>query len=314
MNEKIKIGSLYAGVEGIGSGFAQAGCVISWSNEMDKDACKTLRTNYNHTIYEDRIENVNPDNLEKINILTAGFPCQSFSIAGYQKGFEDQDRGNQFFEVIRFAKSLNPEVIFLENVKNLVSHDNGKTFKIILETIDAIGYNYKHKVLNSCDYGNIPQNRERIYIVCFRKDLDISKFEFPREIERTKKIIDCLEEGIIEEKYFYREGGYKFKEFSESVIKSDTCYQWRRVYVRENKSNLCPTLTANMGTGGHNVPIILTNQGIRKLTPRECFNLQGFEKDFILPKIANSKLYKQAGNSVTIPVIKRIAENILKTI
>lgn len=315
MKQQITIGNLYAGVEGIGSGFEQAGAKAVWANEIDPNACKTIKENFKHQVHECGIETLNPNDLEKVNIITAGFPCQSFSIAGYRKGFEDETRGNHFFEVIRFVKALRPEVVFLENVKNLISHDEGKTFKIILDTIKATGYNCKHKILNSCDYGNVPQNRERIYIVCVRKDLDIDKFEFPEKIELTKSIVDCLESGTLSEKFFYREGGYKFKELTEAMTNYNTCYQWRRVYVRENKSGVCPTLTANMGTGGHNVPLIRVADGIRKLTPRECFNLQGFSESFVLPVgMANSKLYKQAGNSVTVPVIKRIAEKILDSI
>ncbi len=308
-----KIGSLYAGVDGIALGFEQAGAQTMWSNEMDKNACETIRANFNHKVYECKIEDLNTKDLEYVDVLTAGFPCQSFSIAGYQKGFEDE-RGHHFFEVIRLAKSIKPKVIFLENVKNLKSHDKGNTFQIICDTLNEIGYNFKYDILNSCDYGNVPQNRERIYMVCFRDDLDITKFKFPDKIPLTVSFEELLENNV-NEKFYYREDKYNYSQLLETMTKTDTVYQWRRVYARENKKGLCPTLTANMGTGGHNVPLILTSEGIRKLTPRECFNLQGFPMNFILPdKMSNAQLYKQAGNSVSVPVIHRIATNILNLI
>ncbi len=311
--KKLKLGSLYSGVEGIGLGFEQAGSETLWANEMDANACKTIMANFNNKVYECKVEELKPDSLVPVDILTAGFPCQSFSIAGYQKGFEDE-RGHHFFEVIRLAKIIKPKVIFLENVKNLKSHDKGKTFQIMCDTLTNIGYNFKYDILNTYEYGNIPQNRERIYIVCFRNDLDITKFEFPNKIPLTLSFEELLENNV-DEKFYYREDKYNYTQLAETMTKTDTVYQWRRVYARENKKGLCPTLTANMGTGGHNVPLILTKEGIRKLTPRECFNLQGFPLNFILPdKMSNAQLYKQAGNSVSVPVIKRIAENILNAL
>lgn len=310
---KYKVGSLYAGVGGICQGFINQGFDLSWANEIDKFACATYRYNYSHTLYEDDIWNLNPELLDKIDVLAGGFPCQPFSIAGYRKGFEDT-RGNHFFRIIQFSKVLNPKVIFLENVKNLVSHDHGKTFKIILETLTALNYSVFHNVLNSKDYGNIPQNRERIYVVAFKKDQDDNDiygkhFRFPSPIKLNLTIQDLLEPEV-KEKYYYREDKKIFGELSNHVKSPETVYQWRRHYVRENKQNVCPTLTANMGTGGHNVPIIFTPDGIRKLTPTECFRFQGYPSTYKLPEISQAQLYKQAGNSVTVKVIDRIAERI----
>jgi DNA (cytosine-5)-methyltransferase 1 len=306
------VGSLYAGVEGIGLGFEQAGFKLRWANEIDAKACQTIRANFNHSIYEIKIEEIEPSRLEPVDVITAGFPCQGFSIAGYQKGFEDY-RGHHFFEVIKVVKHLRPKVLFLENVKNLVSHDSGKTFRIICDTLDSVGYVYKHAVLNSCEYGNVPQNRERIYVVAFRSGDDAARFRFPESVPLSVSVSDMLEAGV-DRKFFYDEKSYNWDKLKEGVTKKDTVYQWRRVYVRENKNNVCPTLTANMGTGGHNVPIVLTEDGIRKLTPKECFRLQGFPDGFTLPEIGRSHLYKQAGNSVTVPVIRRIAGNIMESL
>lgn len=308
------VGSLYAGVGGICMGFMNSGMEVKWANEYDRNACYTYRSNFHHKLYEEDIWKLEPEELDKIDILVGGFPCQPFSVAGYMKGFEDE-RGNHFFRIMHYAKVLKPKVIFLENVKNLYGHDKGKTFRIIKETVDALGYTFTSKILNSKDYGDIPQNRERVYMVCFMKNGNNTSeyneyFRFPSPIKLTKSIDDLIEQKQVDEKYYYRENKYMYPLLVDSVKNPDTIYQWRRQYVRENKQKVCPTLTANMGTGGHNVPLIITRNGFRKLTPRECFNFQGFPKDFVLPDIAPSQLYKQAGNSVTVPVIQRIAENI----
>lgn len=321
VKSKFKVGSLYAGVGGICSGFINAGAEIAWANEYDKFACITYRANYKHTLYEEDIWKLDPLKLEPVDILVAGFPCQPFSLAGYRKGFTDE-RGNHFFRILEYIEALKkPKVVFLENVKNLKGHDNGKTFNIIKDAMKANGYSFSDEVMNSKDFGNIPQNRERIYIVCFRNELDGTNlykkhFEFPKPIKLNKSITDFIINEQVDEKYYYRKDKYMFANLQENMTSKDTLYQWRRHYTRENKSNLCPTLTANMGTGGHNVPLALTDSGIRKLTPRECFMLQGYSKAYKLPdkEIATSQLYKQAGNSVTVPVIKRIAIEILNAL
>jgi len=302
------VGSLYAGVGGICKGFMNAGFEIGWANEYDKFACQTYRENFTHKLFEGDIWELEPENLPKIDVLAGGFPCQPFSIAGYRKGFEDE-RGNHFFRITKFISVLNPNVVFLENVKNLMSHDKGNTFLVIKDTLEQFGYDVFHKVLNTKNLTQIPQNRERIIIVAFKKELEVN-FKFPEKKDENIEYINVIDNKVDDEKYFYREGKYNFNQLKEKVINPFTFYQWRRQYVRENKSGVCPTLTANMGTGGHNVPIILTKKGIRKLTPRECFNLQGFPLDFKLPNISNSHLYKQSGNSVTVPLIEMVAREI----
>ncbi|AIA29300.1 Type II restriction modification system cytosine-5 DNA methyltransferase [Mycoplasmopsis californica] len=311
-----KIASLFAGVGGIDLGFELTGKFKTvWANEYDKNARITFRKNFDPVLNEQDIRSVDTREVPDVDVLISGFPCTSFSVAGYRKGFEDEKSGDLFFETLRFIVAKKPKVIFLENVKNLVSHDKGKTFQIIKDALEENGYKIKYQVLNAKDYGNIPQNRERIYIVGFRSEKAYHNFEFPFPIKLTKTIKDMFENNVSDEIFYYTEDKNAFyKVLKEEMNKIDTIYQWRRKYVRENKSNVCPTLTANMGTGGHNVPLIKTKQGIRKLTPRECFNFQGYPANFKLPKLANSHLYKQAGNSVVVPVINRIAENILKAL
>lgn len=307
--------SFFSGVGGIELGFKQAGIETIWANEIDEKAAETYRLNHRNYLKVGDIEKVKCEEIPDADIILAGFPCQSFSVAGYRKGFEDE-RGNVFFQLSKIIKEKKPRVVFLENVKNLISHDQGNTYRVIKTTLESYGYHIWEKVLNSCEYGNIPQNRERIYIIGFINEEDRKKFISPDPISLEKKISDIVDYNKkVDEKYYYTPEKNKFyKELKENIINKDTLYQWRRVYVRENKSKLSPTLTANMGTGGHNVPLALTKYGIRKLTPYETFMFQGYPEDFKLPDLAQSHLYKQAGNSVTVPVIKRLAESIREAI
>lgn len=302
--------SLFCGVGGIDIAFENAGFKTVFANDIDIYACKTFDNNFNIKATCDDVKNLKAKDLPDFDCLIAGFPCQAFSVAGYRKGFEDT-RGTLFFEIARILQEKKPQVVFLENVKNLVAHDNGKTFNVILSSLKDIGYHVRYMVLNACEYGNIPQNRERIYIVGFLNEDFANRFYFPNPIPLTTKLKDVIDfDHKIEEKFYYTEEKYpKIVKAMKEFNNQDTLYQWRRQYVRQNKSNLSPTLTANMGTGGHNVPLVITNYGIRKLTPKECFNLQGFPQDFKLPNISTAQLYKQAGNSVCVTVIERIAKN-----
>lgn len=312
--------SFFAGVGGIDLGFEKAGFKTVYANEIEPKAVHTYEANFKIKVdnrdiklVADDLEN-NKDIIGDFEILLAGFPCQAFSIAGYREGFLDKKgRGNLFFEVMRIVHVKKPKVIFLENVKNLAAHDRGNTFKVIKNSLEKEGYNITYKVLNTMKYGNLPQNRERIYIIAFLDKEILDNFIWITKIDLTTNLSDVLDyKTKLNEVYYYTKEKFKrFSEIEDQITKRNTVYQWRRVYVRENKSNVCPTLTANMGTGGHNVPLILTDYGIRKLTPRECFLLQGFPDDFVLPDdIASSHLYKQAGNSVSVSVIQRIAQNI----
>lgn len=307
------VAGFFVGVGGIELGFENKGFNVIWANEIDEKASITYKLNHDHNLVVGDINNIKSEDVPDVDILLAGFPCQAFSIAGHQKGFKDE-RGNVFFELARIIKDKKPPIIFLENVRNLVSHDRGNTYKTIVGILNKYGYHIKAEVMNASEYGNIPQNRERIYIVGFQNKKHYENFSFPDKIPLTTTLNDLIEyDKIVDDRYYYTKEKYKFYELLEKeMVKKNTLYQWRRVYVRENKSNLCPTLTANMGTGGHNVPLILSDHGIRKLTPRECFNLQGFPKDFKLPDLAPSHLYKQAGNSVVVTVIERIAEKIIQ--
>lgn len=295
---------------------------------------------------------------EPIDVLNGGFPCQAFSIAGEQRGFDDE-RGNLFLNIVDLIEQLGkkfhkPRILFLENVKNLQSHDKGRTYKVIKEKLESCGYTIFEKVLNTMDYSDLPQNRERIYIIGFlnKKDADNFKsFNLERlgDLKKIKTSEDRKNDikTIIDydltkkkaEKYYYTREKYPHyfvtqEEFEnsnkktrinldEQVNEMYQFYQCRRgMYVRKNMSDVCPTLTANMGTGGHNVPLIKVADGIRKLTPAETFKLQGFPigEGYVLPTkykgkaYSDAQLYKQAGNAVSVPIITMLATEILDTI
>lgn len=309
---------LFAGVGGIETGFARAGFTPVYANELDKFASITYRANYSHPLLEGNVNDIVSVDLPNHGVLAGGFPCQPFSIAGLRQGFNDaKGRGNVFFKIMEILQTKKPEIILLENVKNLVTHDSGNTFKVIVNALEEEGYHLKYKVLNAKDHGNIPQTRERIFIVGFRNPEHAEKFSFPEAIPLTTKLSDFIDfEAKVEDRYYYTPEKNKFYSvLEEAITEKNTIYQWRRSYVRTTPNGLAPTLTAFMGTGGNNVPMIYTDHGIRKLTPRECFNLMGFPQDLVLPAgVANSHLYKQAGNAVVVPVVQRLAEKIMAAV
>jgi DNA (cytosine-5)-methyltransferase 1 len=289
-------------------------CVFS--NDMIPESQNIHHVNLKHDNFVlKNIHDIDVKDIPKHDMLCAGFPCQPFSIAGEQKGFDD-NRSNVFWKITEIAKFHQPEVIILENVKNLKSHDKGNTYKVIETKLKEIGYFVTSKILDTCKITNIPHHRERIYIICFKDESKFNKFNFNFITEKNKKILDFLENTDIPEKYYYTNSLKVYDEIQKNVsehINSNSVYQYRRYYVRKNKNNCCPTLTANMGKGGHNVPIILDDNGIRKLTPRECFNLQGFPDTYELPtSLSDSKLYSLAGNAISIPVVQLIIQKIIK--
>lgn len=312
---------LFAGVGGFHFAFdKKAECVFA--SEWDKNARVTYETNWgedlkkNDAQFAGDITAVDYATIPDFDILCGGFPCQPFSIAGKQLGFAHATQGTLFFNILELVKIKQPKVLFLENVKNLASHDNGNTFKVILGSLEEEGYKVHHKILNGTTHGNTPQNRERVFIVAFKEQSHYDKFSFPDAIPLTKKISDCLEQGKVDDKYYQTNmDSPAVQKMIEGVTRKNTIYQYRRYYMRENKGLVCPTLTANMGTGGHNVPLILDDWGVRKLTPEECFRFQGYPENFKLPiNLASSSLYKQAGNSVVVPVVTRIAEKIVEAL
>src|SRR3989344_2542246 len=270
---------LFAGVGGIRLAFENVGFNTVFANDYDTSCKDTYDLNFKEpklTVKD--VWKIYVKKLPDFDVLLAGFPCQAFSIAGYHKGFKDRDNGgNLFFKIEQILNIKKPRAFMLENVKNLEGHNKGNTFKVIKNILEKkLKYHIKFKVLN--------------------------------EIELKKSFKEFVANEA-HERYYYNDKPL-YSKLKNDVNSEDTVYQWRRRYVRANKRGVVPTLTANMGTGGHNVPIVKNGKGIRKLTPKECFLLQGFPENFKLPNLADSKLYHQAGNSVTVSVIQRIAENI----
>ncbi|WP_215327992.1 DNA (cytosine-5-)-methyltransferase [Polynucleobacter sp. AP-Sving-400A-A2] len=315
--KNLKFIDLFAGIGGMRIAFESAGAECVLTCEINEDALTTYKANFksntNHTYHND-ILTLTKEIVPAHNILVAGFPCQPYSIAGLRKGLKDERGGDVFLSILKILKEKKPDTLLLENVKGMLNHDKGETFAFMLKSLADCGYVLTHKVLNSMEYANVPQNRERVFVVGFRDVAKLQKFTFPTEVELTKTIHDCLETEQVAKEFYYDNRYDCFAEIQKSIKSRDTIYQWRRQYVRENKSNACPTLTANMGTGGHNVPLVKDDFGIRKLTPRETANFQGFPKTYKLPKLANSKLYHQFGNSVTVPLITKIAKQIVKVL
>ncbi len=328
-------GSLFAGIGGICIGFSQAGFTVKWANEIDKFACQTYRHNEhlinpNLDIVEGDIREFHPGC--RVDVLGGGFPCQPYSVAGKMGGLDDsRGRGRPMFEeIIRIANEMSPKprAIFLENVGNLKTFDNGRTYQFIKDRLCSSGYPHiTDAVLNSKDYSGIAQFRNRIYIVAFKDEADADSFKaiygegLPKR-EIVTAFDGIVEDGPIPKKYYYSKDDHekcvsiRYEEhFVPSVTEEGVFYQYRRNKMRRNQSGLCPALTASMGGGGHNVPIILDEGGIRKLTPRECLNVQGFPKEFrFIDGMADGHKYKQAGNSVSVPVIHSFAELIRKAL
>jgi len=319
---------LFAGIGGIRLGFDQAfGDTIDtvFISEWDEKAQQTYRENFPGSVeISGDITQIDKTTIPSFDICLAGFPCQAFSLAGQRKGFTDDykgmSRGTLFFDVACICTHHKPKVIFCENVKGLTIHDKGRTFDIIKGSLEEIGYSVYESVLNSRDYG-VPQNRERIYIVAFRNDIDSSEFKFPGATDSSKRIKDIIEENPVSAKYYlsdvYLETlrrhkarheskgngfGYEIRDW-DNVAGAIVCGgmgRERNLLIDKRQTNLTPVtkIKGNINT-----------EGIRKMTPREWARLQGYPDTFAL-NVADVHLYKQFGNSVSVPVIKAIADNV----
>lgn len=297
---------LFSGIGGFRVALENVGGTCVFSSDIDKWANETYFLNFSELPKGD-ITKINISEIPEHDILCGGFPCQPFSIAGRRLGFLDT-RGTLFFEIEKILKAKRPQAFILENVKGLVNHDKGNTFRVIKNSLRNLGYNIFYKVLNAKDYG-LPQNRERIFIVGFKKKVS---FSFPAPMPLNKTILDILEKNVT---------GYEISKIaSKHLERYCNNRQINKVFpaiVTELRPSRClirddgiaPTLTAKMGTGGNNIPIILQEK--RKLTTRECLRLMGFPENF---KIKNHVMqsYKQIGNSVPVPVVELIAKEIVR--
>ena len=308
---KPKVCSLFAGIGGIDLAFAQAGFEIVWANEIDKDACKTYRHNFPDTILSEcDIRNIKASSTPDFDILTAGFPCQSFSVCGNKKGFEDE-RGNLFFEIMRFADERKPEIIFLENVANLTEHDNGKTFNRIHNELSERNYYIRYIIADACNYG-IPQHRTRTYIVAFKDFEMCNQFKFPEEQPLKNHIFDIINRSIrADDRFYLDEKSAQYQKMKSAITDENQIYRFSDYGIQKSKDGISFTLKANMGTWYNRVPIIKDNFGIRTITPKECLALQGFLPSFDFPDIPPKSMYKQCGNTVVVPLIEKIAKSIV---
>lgn len=304
------VGSMFAGIGGICMGFRDAGCKLVWANEIDKYACITYRLNFGDDyLVEGDIQEIKSKDIPSFDILTAGFPCQAFSSVGLLGGFDDP-RGNLFFETARVAKAIQPRVLFLENVANLVKHDEGNTFKVIIETLNELNYFVTWQVMNAKEYGDLPQQRNRIYIVAFKNESDINRFRFPEKIDLTRTAFDLFDKKKREDKY-YMDGHRMWSRMMEYMDKRDRVYRFTDWGLSRSREGICPTLLAAMGSRFERIPFFYDDFSVRLLTPRECARLQGFPESYQFPNKYEKQIYKQIGNSVAVPVVRRIAQNII---
>ena len=323
---------LFAGIGGIRLGFARAfgsGIKTVFVSEWDKNAQKTYSANFSDDFeIAGDITMIAENAVPVFDICLAGFPCQAFSLAGQRRGFSDDfkgmSRGTLFFDMARICSLHRPKVIFCENVKGLVIHDKGRTFKIIKGTLKEMGYTVYDKIINSRDFG-VPQNRERIYIVAFRNDIDAGTFRFPEPTDSGKRIKDIIEQQPVLAKYYlsdvYLETlrrhrarheakghgfGYEIRAW-EDVAKAIVCGgmgRERNLLIDKRQTDLKP-ITHIRGN--------INSEGIRKMTPREWARLQGFPDTYKLP-LADMHLYKQLGNTVSVTVIQAIAAEIKRVL
>lgn len=315
----LKTIDLFAGIGGIRKGFEMTGKFRTvFANDHDRNCKLTYDRNFattKLTLADIKDISIKGGNIPEFDFLVGGFPCQAFSVAIHGKGFRDEKgRGVLFSEIERILReaievqSRPPVGFFLENVRNLKSHDGGKTFAIIMQKLSEAGYFLDHKIYNSLNFG-VPQNRERIYIVGFRDPKRLARFEWPEPNNNARpKVADILERDV-DPNYYYN-GTPLFEKIKTHVTNPNYVYLYRRNHVRVHRDGHSPTLVASMGLGGHNVPIIRDLKGIRRLTPKECARLQGYGDLQFPPGLADANAYKQIGNSVTVPVVKRIADAI----
>jgi DNA (cytosine-5)-methyltransferase 1 len=332
MSKPLTAGALFSGIGGFCLGFENLGVSTSWAVENDPAAVATYTKNITkaNVVFDETgpcsIENigVKRNGLTPVDILHAGFPCQSFSAAGERRGFNDP-RGRLFFEIIRLIKEFGddkPSVLILENSPHLKVGDGGSWFLELQTQIKKAGYWFRESnafEINSFDYTELPQSRSRLFMVAFsidafkngKLDLELSRSEKPKNL----KDYIAFDGEINDDYYYLDEENRYYKMITEKIDDPYCIYQLRKYFVRVKEPGVCPTLTANMGMGGHNVPFIIDKRGLRKLTEKECLNLQGFPRWFDFPDaVIRSKRYQQVGNSVIPTVVEQLAGAVVSKI
>ena len=297
----MRVVSFFSGIGGLDKGFEDAGYSVIWANDFDKYAVETYKANYENEIVLGDINEIQLESIPDAEVLIGGFPCHPFSMMGEQKGFEDA-RGTLFFRIAeiikdKIEKGKKPKAVILENVKALRTHDQGRTFATIKRILeDDLGYKVYDDILNSAEYG-VPQTRNRTYIVCFANEN--AEFTFPEKEKLDRTLQDILETDV-DQKYFLSDkilptilsngtGGYKGKSEIDLKIARPLCATMAKMH-RACQDNY------------------VTQKGrVRRLTPRECARLQGFDDNFVIP-VSDCQAYKQFGNAVTVNVSRAVAE------
>jgi len=320
----MKFIDLFAGIGGFRIALEEGGSKCVYSSEWDKFAQITYRHNFND-LPEGDITQINPQSIPEHDILCGGFPCQAFSISGKQGGFDDT-RGTLFFDVANIVKFKKPKVLFLENVRNFIRHDGGRTLNTIKNVLDKLGYDVFTSVLNSSNFG-VPQHRQRVYIVCFNKDLNVTNFKFPSPTYKEIYLKDILEKNVDTKDYEINRTDMVIKG-NEKLLTDDLVAgkklrpirvgtiskggQGERIYSPEGHAI---TLSAYGGGIAGKTGAYLINRKVRQLTKRECLRVQGFPENFNFPDdISKGQVYKMCGNSVSVPVIRKIYHQIKSVI
>ena len=320
----IKTVDLFAGIGGMRKGFENTGYFQTvYANDNDPYCKQTYDSNFDNvklTLRDIRqISAINQD-IPKFDFLLAGFPCQPFSVGGDRQGFSDsKGRGILFEEIVRILKEhkqafgVLPTGFLLENVSNLQTHDGGATYKIIWDSLEELGYVMDDEIYNSLDFG-VAQHRKRIYIIGFASRSLLNKFQWPTHTDQPRytHFRDILDDCVASQ-YYYNDKPF-YQRAKQEIVNEDFIYQYRRNYFRAFKMGYVPTLVASMGLGGHNVPIIKDSKGIRKLTPSECARLQGYNDLYMPLGLSDHHVYKQIGNTVTVPVVQAIAEQVAQAV
>lgn len=320
--QQIKAGALFAGIGGMCLGFERAGIPTAWAVESDAHAAATYTNNLSARVVRKDIRSVSvkADKLEPVDVLHAGFPCQSFSQAGTRSGFED-DRGLLFFEIIRLLNEFGdrrPKVLVMENAPFLRYGEGGAWFIRLQNEIRKAGYWFRDEnaaELDTFRLTYLPQKRVRLFMVALSTaHFSSSRFQFPSgDIYSPKDLSDFIEfDQDVDPIYYLPKDNRYYHMINGAVVTDRQIYQLRKYLVRTKEPGVCPTLTANMGLGGHNVPFVHAPAGLRKLTEYECLALQGFPKKFQFPtNVPRAKRYTQVGNAVAVPIAERLAESVL---
>ncbi len=322
----LQAADLFSGLGGFTLALEQLGQKTLYATDNDEKAAATYSHNFPQ-VYFSHKDITRPSETDyqtpaaeladfPHNLLTAGFPCQSFSRAGRQLGLRDHHgHGQVLLSLLDLIDQVHPPIIFFENVSRLTTIDQGSVLRLILTRLKNARYHLHFKVLDASEYGNLPQQRQRFYLVAFANHQQHLRFHWPEPIPLTHGTFDLLEPPeTLAPHYYYGNTPLWQEQFQYFAWQKDLIYLWRRNQRRQYPHGITPTLMASMGTGGHNVPLVLDSRGVRKLTPRECLRLQGFPDSFTAPSFLSEKdFYRQIGNSLALPVVQRILQQILQT-